>query len=145
MAPVEAAAARSVKLSLANTDFRVAGAKDFSGAFDLICFFDCLHDMGDPVGIAKHAKTQLNPGGSVMLVEPFAFDSREENHAGLGGLMYGASTFFCAPCSLSQEVGRGMGAQSGEPGMRAVFEEAGYTDFRRIGETPFNIVYEATP
>ena len=142
---VEAAAARSVKLSLANTDFRVAGAKDFSGAFDLICFFDCLHDMGDPVGIAKHAKTQLNPGGSVMLVEPFAFDSREENHAGLGGLMYGASTFFCAPCSLSQEVGRGMGAQSGEPGMRAVFEEAGYTDFRRIGETPFNIVYEATP
>ena len=78
-----------------------------------------------------------------MLVEPFAFDTRAENHAALGGLLYGASTFLCTPCSLSQEVGRGMGAQSGEVGMRAVFEEAGYSSFERIAETLFNIVYEA--
>lgn len=100
--------------------------------------------MGDPVGIAQHAKTQLNEGGSVMIVEPFAFDTRAENHAALGGLLYGASAFLCTPCSLSQDVGRGMGAQSGEAGMRAVFEEAGYTSFRRAAETPFNIVYEGS-
>lgn len=142
---IETAASRAAGLGLTNTEFKTAGAKDFSGPFDLICFFDCLHDMGDPVGIAEHAKSQLNNGGSVMLVEPFAFDSRAENHAALGGLLYGASTFLCTPCSLSQEVGRGMGAQSGEPGMRAVFEEAGYSSFERIAETPFNIVYEAHP
>lgn len=140
---VDAASERAGSAGLTNTDFKEAGAKDFSGSFDLICFFDCLHDMGDPVGIAEHAKDRLNDGGSVMLVEPFAFDSRAENHAALGGLLYGASTFLCTPCSLSQEVGRGMGAQSGEPGMRAVFEDAGYSSCERIAESPFNIVYEA--
>jgi 2-polyprenyl-3-methyl-5-hydroxy-6-metoxy-1,4-benzoquinol methylase len=124
--------------------FDVARANAFSGRFDLICFFDCLHDMGDPVGIAKHARAQLNDGGTVMLVEPFAHDDRAVNH-GLpqAKVFYGASTFICTPNSLSQEVGRAMGAQAGEAGMRAVFEEAGYTHFRRVTETPFNIVYEA--
>ena len=102
--------------------------------------------MGDPVGIAAYAKSHLNDGGSVMLVEPFAHNTRSENHkGGLGGLMYGASTFLCTPCSLSQDVGRGLGAQSGEPGMRAVFTEAGYSSFERATETPFNIIYQARP
>lgn len=140
---ITAAGARAAESGLGNVRFEQAGASDFAGPFDLICFFDCLHDMGDPVGIATHAKAQLAPDGTVMVVEPFALGSRAENHAALGGMMYGASAFLCTPCSLSQEVGRGMGAQSGEPGMRAVFDEAGYGSFERASETPFNIVYKA--
>ncbi|MDY7102142.1 MAG: class I SAM-dependent methyltransferase [Actinomycetota bacterium] len=126
-------------------DMRIGRADDYHGSYDLICFFDCLHDMGDPVGIARHALEQLAVGGTVLVVEPFAMDDREanqrENH--FAPLAYIASTFFCTPNSLSQDVGRAMGAQSGEAGMRAVFEEAGYRHFRRAAETPFNIVYEA--
>ncbi len=140
---IAAATARAADRGHSNIQFAESGSKDYSGSFDLICFFDALHDMGDPVGVAEHAKSQLNKGGSVMIVEPFAFDTRAENHAALGGLLYGASAVLCTPCSLSQEVGRAMGAQSGEAGMRAVFEEADYTSFRRSTETPFNIVYEA--
>jgi len=124
--------------------YHVAAADQFTGEFDLVCFFDCLHDMGDPVGIAEHTKTQLSDGGTVMLVEPFAHDDKAANHASpTGKVFYGASTCICTPNSLSQSVGRGMGAQSGEVGMAAVFEEAGYSYFRRATETPFNIVYEA--
>jgi 2-polyprenyl-3-methyl-5-hydroxy-6-metoxy-1,4-benzoquinol methylase len=124
--------------------FHVAKADRFSGRFDLVCFFDCLHDMGDPVGIAAHAKEQLVDGGTVMLVEPFAASEKADNLAlPTAKAFYGASAFICTPNSLSQPVGRGMGAQAGEPGMRAVFEEAGYSSFRRAAETPFNIVYEA--
>ncbi len=124
--------------------FDVARANAFDGTFDLICFFDCLHDMGDPVGVAKHARSQLARNGTVMLVEPFAHDDRVTNHSlPSAKVFYGASTFICTPNSLSQEVGRGMGAQAGEAGMRAVFDEAGYTHFRRVSESPFNIVYEA--
>jgi SAM-dependent methyltransferase len=124
--------------------FQVAAADSFRGSFDLICFFDCLHDMGDPVGIATHAKDQLKDGGTVMLVEPFAHGDKVTNH-GLptAKMLYGASTAICTPNSLSQDVGRAMGAQAGEPGMSAVFAEAGYSQFRRVAETPFNIVYEA--
>ncbi len=124
--------------------FQVAAADAFRGSYDLICFFDCLHDMGDPVGIATHAKGQLNDGGTVMLVEPFAHGDKVTNH-GLptAKMLYGGSTVLCTPNSLSQDVGRGMGAQAGEPGMSAVFTEAGYSHFRRVAETPFNIVYEA--
>ncbi len=124
--------------------FEVAKANEFTGSFDLICFFDCLHDMGDPVGIARHAAEQLAPGGTILLVEPFALDGRAANIANPPAAMfYVASTFLCTPNSLSQEVGRGLGAQCGEVGMRAVFDEAGFTHFRRATETPFNIVYEA--
>jgi 2-polyprenyl-3-methyl-5-hydroxy-6-metoxy-1,4-benzoquinol methylase len=124
--------------------FNVARANAFDGSFDLVCFFDCLHDMGDPVGVAKHTRSRLAPGGTVMLVEPFAHDERAVNHTlPSAKVFYGASTFICTPNSLSQEVGRGMGAQAGEAGMRAVFDEAGYSHFRRVTETPFNIVYEA--
>lgn len=124
--------------------YHVAAADQFTGEFDLVCFFDCLHDMGDPVGIAEHTKAQLSDGGTVMLVEPFAHDDKSANHASpTGKVFYGASTCICTPNSLSQPVGRAMGAQSGEAGMAAVFAEAGYTHFRRATETPFNIVYEA--
>ena len=125
--------------------FDVASSTAYEGSFDLICFFDCLHDMGDPVSIARHARTRLAPGGTVLLVEPFALDGRAANIAGnpAAGFFYHASTFLCTPSSLAQEVGRGMGAQSGESGMRAVFDEAGYTHFRRAHESAFNIVYEA--
>ena len=140
---IEMAKAAAEEQGLSNVRFEVESATSYQGSYDLICFFDCMHDMGDPVGIAEHAKSQLGETGSVMLIEPFAFDSRQENHAGLGGAFYGFSSFFCTPCSLSQDVGRGMGAQAGEPGMRAVFDEAGYGNFQRISETPTNIVYEA--
>jgi len=140
---IEMAKAAAEEQGLSNVRFEVESATSYQGSYDLICFFDCMHDMGDPVGIAQHAKSQLGENGSVMLIEPFAFDSRQENHAGLGAALYGFSSFFCTPCSLSQEVGRGMGAQAGEPGMRSVFEEAGYDNFQRISETPSNIVYEA--
>ncbi len=124
--------------------FHVADADDIDGRYDLICFFDCLHDIGDPVGIARHAREHLAPGGTVMVVEPFAVDDKAENHAlPTAKVFYGASTFICTPNSLSQDVGRAMGAQAGEAGMRQVFEEAGYGHFRRATETPFNVIYEA--
>ena len=124
--------------------FQVAGADEYTGEFDLVCFFDCLHDMGDPVGIAAHTKGQLAEGGMVMLVEPFAHDDKVTNYQTVQArASYAASTFICTPNSLSQPVGRAMGAQAGEAGMRAVFEEAGYSHFRRAFETPTNIIYEA--
>jgi 2-polyprenyl-3-methyl-5-hydroxy-6-metoxy-1,4-benzoquinol methylase len=124
--------------------FHVADADTYRGEFDLICFFDCLHDMGDPVGIAEHTKDQLTPGGTVMLIEPFAHGDKAVNHKlPSAKVFYGGSTMLCAPNSLSQPVGRALGAQCGEPGMATVFGEAGYSHFRRAAETPFNIVYEA--
>jgi 2-polyprenyl-3-methyl-5-hydroxy-6-metoxy-1,4-benzoquinol methylase len=124
--------------------FHVADADDFQGEFELICFFDCLHDMGDPVGIAQYAKDRLAAGGTVMLIEPFDDGDKAVNHTlPSAKVFYGGSTMLCAPNSLSQPVGRALGAQCGEPGMAAVFGEAGYSHFRRAAETPFNIVYEA--
>jgi SAM-dependent methyltransferase len=129
------------------TTFEVATAKDYSGTFDLICFFDCLHDMGDPVGIASYARERLEPDGTVLLVEPFALDGRATNLAEnpMAALMYTASSAICTPNSLSQEVGLGLGAQAGESRMRAVFGEAGFTSFRRAAETPMNLILEARP
>ena len=98
--------------------------------FDLVCFFDCLHDMGDPVGAARHAHQALNDDGSVSLVEPFAGDRLEDNCNPVGRMFYAASTFICTPSSLSQEVGRALGAQAGESRLRDVFTEAGFSIFR---------------
>jgi SAM-dependent methyltransferase len=128
-----------------NTHFGVAGAKEYEGSYDLICFFDCLHDMGDPVGIARYAREHLEPGGTVLLVEPMALDDRATNIAEnpLAALLYTASSAICTPNSLSQEVGLGLGAQAGEARLRAVFEEAGFTHFRRATESPLNMVLEA--
>jgi SAM-dependent methyltransferase len=130
----------------ARISFRTATAKDYpEREFDLICFFDCLHDMGDPVGAARHALASLKPDGSVLLVEPFANDSLEDNLNPIGRMFYAASTFICAPNSLSQEVGLALGAQAGEKRLREVFEQAGFSRFRRASETPFNLIFEARP
>jgi 2-polyprenyl-3-methyl-5-hydroxy-6-metoxy-1,4-benzoquinol methylase len=131
----------------ARTSFEVADAKGYTGEFDLICFFDCLHDMGDPVGVAHHALEHLADDGTVLLVEPYALDDRAQNLTGnpMAALLYTASSSICTPNSLSQQVGLGLGAQAGEARLRAVFEEAGYTRFRRAAETPLNLILEAKP
>ena len=108
-----------------------------------MCFFDCLHDMGDPVGAMKHVREAIDDDGTVMLVEPFANDSLAENLNPVGRIYYAASTLVCTPSSLDQEVGLGLGAQAGEERLREVAEEAGFTRFRRATETPFNLVLEA--
>ncbi|MCF4994787.1 methyltransferase domain-containing protein [Pseudomonas syringae] len=119
-------------------------AKDFPGNdYDLVCYFDCLHDMGDPVGAARHALQSLKPGGTVLLVEPFAHDNLDDNITPVGRLFYAASTFICTPNSLSQEVGLGLGAQAGEVRLRNVFIEAGFSHLRRAAQTPFNLILEA--
>jgi len=109
------------------------------------CFFDCLHDMGDPVGIARYAREHLAPDGTVMLVEPFALDGRAANLSQnpMAAMLYLASTAICTPNSLSQEVG--LGAQAGEARLRSIFEQAGFTRFRRAFETRLNLILEARP
>jgi len=126
-------------------EFQVATATSYTGKFDLICFFDCLHDMGDPVGAARHAREHLQPGGTVLLVEPFAIDPRPKNIAEnpMAALFYVASSCICTPNSLSQEVGAGLGAQAGLAKLREVFQEAGLNHFRRAAQTPMNLVIEA--
>jgi SAM-dependent methyltransferase len=130
-----------------NTNFEVASAKDFpaNGGYDLVAFFDSLHDMGDPTGAAKHVLSTLKPDGVWMIVEPFAGDKFEDNHHPLGRLFYSASTMLCTPASLSQEVGAALGAQAGEAKLREVVMAGGFTRFRRAAETPFNLVFEARP
>jgi 2-polyprenyl-3-methyl-5-hydroxy-6-metoxy-1,4-benzoquinol methylase len=130
----------------ANTEFAVASAKDFPGSeYDLVCFFDCLHDMGDPVGALRHVRDVIADDGTVMLVEPFANDSLSENLNPVGRIYYAASTLVCTPSSLDQDVGLGLGAQAGERRLAEVAAEAGFTRFRRATETPFNLVLEARP
>jgi 2-polyprenyl-3-methyl-5-hydroxy-6-metoxy-1,4-benzoquinol methylase len=126
--------------------FEVARAKDFPGnGYDLVTFFDCLHDMGDPAGAARHVLSTLAPEGSWMIVEPFANDRVEDNLNPIGRVFYSASTLLCTPASLSQEVGLALGAQAGEARTRQVVTSGGFTRFRRATETPFNLVYEARP
>lgn len=124
--------------------FEVASAKGYPQAgFDLICFFDCLHDMGDPAGAVKYAAQALAPGGTIMLVEPFASDRVEENHNVVGRMYYAASTTICCAHSLSEDVGAALGAQAGEERLAQIFREAGFTTFRRATTTPFNLILEA--
>jgi len=126
--------------------FEVAKAKDFPGKdYDFVAVFDCLHDMGDPVGAAKHVRESLHPDGTWMIVEPFANDRLSDNLNPVGRVYYSFSTLLCTPCSRSQEVGLCLGAQSGEARIREVVTTAGFTRFRRATETPFNLVYEARP
>ena len=126
--------------------FEVASAQTFPGAgYDFITCFDCIHDMGDPVGAATHIRAALAPDGTFMMVEPYANDKLEDNLNPVGRVFFAASTILCTPASLSQEVGLGLGAQAGEERMRAVFTEGGFSHFRRATETPFNLVFEAKP
>jgi 2-polyprenyl-3-methyl-5-hydroxy-6-metoxy-1,4-benzoquinol methylase len=128
-----------------NTKFEVASAKSYPGKYDLVAFFDCLHDMGDPVGASTHARQSLAPDGTWMIVEPFAHDQLSGNLNPVGRVYYAASTLICTPASLSQEVGLGLGAQAGETRLRQVVTAGGFTRFRRAAETPFNMVLEARP
>jgi 2-polyprenyl-3-methyl-5-hydroxy-6-metoxy-1,4-benzoquinol methylase len=129
-----------------NTDFEIALAKNYSGKnFDLVTFFDCLHDMGDPEGASKHVYESLTPDGTWMIVEPYAKDSVQENLNPVGRIFYDASSMICVPASLAQEVGLGLGAQASETAISKVVKAGGFTRFRRATETPFNRVFEARP
>jgi SAM-dependent methyltransferase len=123
--------------------FDVAAADGYPGsAYDLVCFFDCLHDMGDPVGALRHARETLSPDGVVMLVEPHAGDTVAENLNPVGRVFYGASTLICTPNSQSQPVRRALGAQAGPKRLTGVAHEAGFTRVRVAAETPFNLILE---
>ncbi|MGE0742545.1 MAG: class I SAM-dependent methyltransferase [Hyphomonadaceae bacterium] len=124
--------------------FEAASAKDYPELnYDLVAFFDCLHDMGDPVGAGRHVKDALADDGTWMIVEPFAHDDLKDNLNPVGRVYYSASTMICTPASLSQEVGLGLGAQAGEARLKKVAKDAGFSKFRRAAETPFNLVLEA--
>jgi 2-polyprenyl-3-methyl-5-hydroxy-6-metoxy-1,4-benzoquinol methylase len=126
--------------------FQVERAAAYTGGgYDLVTMFDCLHDMGDPVGAARHVHSTLKPDGTWMIVEPNAGDRLEDNLNPVGRAYYGFSTLLCTPASLSQEVGLALGAQAGEARIREVVEAGGFTRFRRAAETPFNLVFEARP
>jgi SAM-dependent methyltransferase len=124
--------------------FETAPASSYSGrGYDLVTMFDCLHDMGDPAGAARHVRQSLAADGTWMIVEPAAGDRVEDNFNPVGRAYYGFSTLLCTPASRSQEVGLALGAQAGESRIRDVVTSAGLTRFRRVSETPLNIVYEA--
>jgi SAM-dependent methyltransferase len=124
--------------------FDVHSAKTYPAqGYDLVCFFDCLHDMGDPVGAIKHVRETMASDGTCMLVEPFANDRLEDNLNPVGRVYYAASTMVCTPASLDQEVGLALGAQAGEARLREVARQGGLTRFRRATETPFNLILEA--
>jgi SAM-dependent methyltransferase len=125
--------------------FEVAGAADFPGEYDLVCLFDCLHDMGDPVGAAAHVRRALAADGTFLLVEPHAGDRPEENHHPLGRLFYAASTMICTPASLAQAVGLGLGNQVGVARTTELLNQAGFRSVRVAAETPVNLVYEVKP
>jgi SAM-dependent methyltransferase len=126
--------------------FEKAAAKSYPGtSYDLVCIFDALHDMGDPVGAARHIRESMAPDGTWLLVEPFAHDELEKNLNPVGRIFYGASTMICTPASRSQEVGLALGAQAGPKRLEAVCREAGFTRFRKATETPFNLIFEARP
>ena len=143
---IKHANAMAKEKGLKNISFEVATAKNYpEKEFDLIAFFDCLHDMGDPVGACNHAAQSLKPEGTCMIVEPFAHDTLQENLNPVGRAMYSFSTMICTPSSISQEVGLGLGAQAGEKRLKEVALEGGFSKFRRATETPFNLILEAKP
>ncbi len=145
-ASIEAARASATKAGVADrVKFEVARAKDFPGSnYDFVAMFDCLHDMGDPVGVASHVRKTLAEDGTWMIVEPFANDKLEDNLNPVGRVYYSFSTMLCTPCSRSQEVGLCLGAQAGEKRLREVVAAGGFGRFRRATETPFNLIFEAS-
>jgi SAM-dependent methyltransferase len=141
---IERARKEAEKEGLKNIAFEVAGATDYPGDdYDLITFFDCFHDMGNPTGAAKHVlQTLKKKNGTWMLVEPFANDKLEDNFNPIGRAFYGGSTVACVPASLN-ENGPAVGAQAGEERIREMVTGAGFSKFRRAAQTPFNLVFEA--
>jgi SAM-dependent methyltransferase len=144
---IDLAREAAVKAGVSNrVNFEVASAKDYPGkGYGFVAFFDCLHDMGDPEGAARHVLQTLAPEAVWMIVEPFAHDNLEDNLNAIGRVYYSASTMLCTPASLAQEVGLGLGAQAGEGRLANVLRGAGFTRIRRAAETPFNIILEARP
>src|SRR3989440_1596018 len=144
---IEAARESAKRAGVADrVNFEVSKAKEFPGSeYDFVAVFDCLHDMGDPVGASAHVRKSLAKDGTWMIVEPFANDQLQDNLNPVGRVYYSFSTLLCTPCSRSQEVGLCLGAQAGEKRIREVVTSAGFTRFRRATETPFNIIYEARP
>lgn len=129
-----------------NIAFETKAATEFEDRdFDLICFMDCLHDLGDPVGALAHCRKALSSDGKVLLVEPYAGDRLEENLNPIGRMYYAASAMACTPNSLSQDVGLGLGAQAGEERLREVARAAGFAKLRRAAQTPVNLIFELTP
>jgi SAM-dependent methyltransferase len=128
----------------ARVGFEVARAVDYPDKnYGLICFFDCLHDMGDPIAAAQHADKVLAPGGTIMLIEPFANDRVEDNLSPIARLYYAASATLCCAHAISEGGNLVLGAQAGEARLAEVFRKAGFTRFRRAAETPFNLILEA--
>jgi SAM-dependent methyltransferase len=146
-ASVEHARKASAEAGLdGRVSFEVAAAKEYPGeGYDFVTMFDCLHDMGDPVGAAAHVRRTLAADGTWMIVEPFAGDRLQDNLNPVGRVFYGASTLVCTPASRDQEVGLALGAQAGEARLREVVTAGGFSRFRRATETPFNLVLEARP
>ncbi len=144
---IEKARGKAVEEGVAGrVRFETASAASAPGqGYDLVTMFDCLHDMGDPVGAARQVREMLADDGTWMIVEPMAGDSVEDNLNPIGRAFYGFSTFLCTPASLSQEVGLALGAQAGEARISDVVAAGGFTRFRRAAETPFNLVFEARP
>ncbi|MEO1377314.1 MAG: methyltransferase domain-containing protein, partial [Cyanobacteria bacterium J06635_10] len=141
---IAAAQKQAEAKGLKNVTFEVTTAKAYPGNnYDLVAFFDCLHDMGDPVGAIAHVKETLKPDGTLMLVEPFAHDQLADNLNDLGRVLYSFSTTVCTPSSLSQDVGLALGAQAGEKRLQEVVNAGGFSRFRRANETPFNLILEA--
>jgi SAM-dependent methyltransferase len=143
---IEEARGLAKEMGLPNVRFEVGSAKTYPGqGYDLVTFFDCLHDMGDPVGAASHVKASLESDGTWLIVEPFANDKLEDNLNPIGRVYYGFSTTVCTPASLSQEVGMALGTQAGEARLKDVVTSGGFTRFRRATETPLNLILEAKP
>jgi len=136
---------QAAKAGVGNVEFRVAGANEIptNEGYDFACIFDALHDMGDPVGVARHIRTTLKPGGTLMVVEPMAGDNLEDNLHPLGGVFYAASTLICLPTSRSQDVALCLGAQAGPKRLVGVLEEAGFGVVRVAATTPTNLIIEA--
>jgi SAM-dependent methyltransferase len=146
-ASIEAARESAQRAGVADrVRFDVAKAKDFPGhGYDFVAVFDCLHDMGDPIGAATHVRKSLAKDGTWMIVEPFAKDALEDNLNPVGRVYYSFSTLLCTPCSRSQEVGLCLGAQAGEKRLREVVTAGGFSQFRCATQTPLNLVFEARP
>jgi 2-polyprenyl-3-methyl-5-hydroxy-6-metoxy-1,4-benzoquinol methylase len=144
---IELARKKAAEAGVADrVSFEVTSAQTFSGGdYDLVTMFDCLHDMGDPLGAARRIREALTPDGTWLLVEPFTADAVEGNFNPVGRLYYAGSTFLCVPNALSQAGGHALGAQAGEAAIREVVTAAGFTRFRRAAQTAFNLVYEIRP
>ena len=144
---IELAAKKAAEAGVSDrVRFEVSSAQTFAGEnYDLVTMFDCLHDMGDPLGAARRVREVLAPDGTWLLVEPFASDNVEENFNPVGRLYYAGSTFLCVPNGMSQPGGYALGAQAGAAPIRQVAADAGFTRFRQVAATPFNLVYEIRP